>query len=113
MTRFLKNNSVGIRAFPSLNARLLPCSSMLGCAGVRFYRGKEAGRTLGSRCDQLYAAQHCCIDFRAFTPLVSMSGVTLTQRNHLSYVSHQGPIVMGHPTLTTSHVVRAQPVRPV
>ena len=25
-----------------------------------------------------------------------------------SYVSHQGPIVMGHPALTAVHVVRAQ-----
>jgi len=30
-----------------------------------------------------------------------------------SYVSHHGPIVMGHPALTASHVARVQPVRPV
>jgi len=31
----------------------------------------------------------------------------------VSYVSHHGPIVMGHPALTASHVTRVQPVWPV
>ena len=30
-----------------------------------------------------------------------------------SYVSHDGPIVMGHLALTTTHQLRAQPAWPV
>ena len=33
--------------------------------------------------------------------------------SYASYVSHHGPIVMGHPALTASHVARVQPVWPV
>jgi len=84
MTWFLKNTfHQHPGAFPSLYARLPPYRSMLRCAGVRFSHGNPAGRTLGSRCDQLYAAQHCCIDLRAFTPLESISSVALMQCNHL------------------------------
>jgi len=48
------------------------------------------------------------------TPLIMTTGLYTERKfSGSSYVSHHGPIVMGHPALTASHVTRVQPVWPV